>query len=179
MAASALGRTRAAPGRSGDSPGRHQRCLWSNHYQIRSMLLAEGDQSLDILCRDGLELGDLGNASISRRTPEGAAVRGGGKRPAESMFAGASAHYQNLHPFQPSFPALSLRRGLVACSPGTMRETYTSIDRSGANLPELTVSEISGAIKRTLESAFDRVRVRGEISGFKRAVSATATGSEG
>jgi exodeoxyribonuclease VII large subunit len=52
-----------------------------------------------------------------------------------------------------------------------MRETYTSIDRSGANLPELTVSEISGAIKRTLESAFDRVRVRGEISGFKRAAS--------
>ena len=37
------------------------------------------------------------------------------------------------------------------------------------NLAELTVSELSSAIKRTLESGFDRVRVRGEISGFKRA----------
>lgn len=52
-----------------------------------------------------------------------------------------------------------------------MSETYTTSDRPGANLPELTVSEVSGAIKRTLESAFDRVRVRGEISGFKRAAS--------
>ena len=39
------------------------------------------------------------------------------------------------------------------------------------NLAELTVSELSAAIKRTLESGFDRVRVRGEISGFKRAAS--------
>src|SRR5690349_16608160 len=39
------------------------------------------------------------------------------------------------------------------------------------NLPEFTVSEISQAVKRTLEGRFDRVRVRGEISGFKRASS--------
>jgi exodeoxyribonuclease VII large subunit len=38
-----------------------------------------------------------------------------------------------------------------------------------SNLPEFTVSEISLAVKRTLEGAFERVRVRGEISGFKRA----------
>lgn len=36
------------------------------------------------------------------------------------------------------------------------------------NLPEYTVSEISQAVKRTLEGSFERVRVRGEISGFKR-----------
>jgi exodeoxyribonuclease VII large subunit len=40
------------------------------------------------------------------------------------------------------------------------------------NLPELTVSELSGAIKRTLESGFERVRVRGELSGVKRAAGA-------
>src|ERR1700674_4378481 len=39
------------------------------------------------------------------------------------------------------------------------------------NLPEFTVSEISQAVKRTLEGNFERVRVRGEISGFKRAAS--------
>lgn len=36
------------------------------------------------------------------------------------------------------------------------------------NLPEFSVSEISRLLKRTLEERFDRVRVRGEISGFKR-----------
>jgi exodeoxyribonuclease VII large subunit len=39
---------------------------------------------------------------------------------------------------------------------------------SGDNSPPLSVSELSGALKRTIESAFGRVRVRGEISGFKR-----------
>ena len=34
----------------------------------------------------------------------------------------------------------------------------------GSNLPEFTVAEISGAIKRTVEDAFGFVRVRGEIS---------------
>ena len=36
-------------------------------------------------------------------------------------------------------------------------------------IPEYTVSEISFAIKRTMEDAFARVRVRGEIFGCKRA----------
>ncbi|MBF0562740.1 MAG: exodeoxyribonuclease VII large subunit [Alphaproteobacteria bacterium] len=36
------------------------------------------------------------------------------------------------------------------------------------NLPEYSVSELSLALKRTVEDAFGNVRVRGEISGFKR-----------
>lgn len=35
------------------------------------------------------------------------------------------------------------------------------------NLAELSVSELSGSIKRTVETAFDHVRVRGEISGYR------------
>ena len=38
----------------------------------------------------------------------------------------------------------------------------------GDNAPALSVSELSSALKRTIEGAFDHVRVRGEISGFKR-----------
>src|SRR4051794_37334946 len=38
----------------------------------------------------------------------------------------------------------------------------------GDNSPALTVTELSGALKRTIENAFGHVRVRGEISGFKR-----------
>src|ERR1700743_2483938 len=36
-----------------------------------------------------------------------------------------------------------------------------------SNLPEYSVSEISGALKRTVEENFALVRVRGEISGLK------------
>lgn len=41
----------------------------------------------------------------------------------------------------------------------------------GSNAPALSVSEISGALKRTVEDRFGHVRVRGELSGFKRAAS--------
>ena len=39
---------------------------------------------------------------------------------------------------------------------------------AGDNSPPLSVTELSGALKRTIETAFGQVRVRGEISGFKR-----------
>ena len=42
------------------------------------------------------------------------------------------------------------------------------MDEPLSNIPEYTVSEISGAVKRTLEGAFGRVRVRGEITELKR-----------
>jgi len=37
-----------------------------------------------------------------------------------------------------------------------------------SNMPDYTVSEISGAVKRTLETTFGRVRVRGELTEVKR-----------
>jgi len=40
--------------------------------------------------------------------------------------------------------------------------------KGGDNSPPLSVSELSGALKRTVEAAFGWVRVRGEISGWKR-----------
>ena len=43
--------------------------------------------------------------------------------------------------------------------------------KAGSNAPALSVSEISNALKRTVEDRFGHVRVRGEISGFKRAAS--------
>ena len=42
------------------------------------------------------------------------------------------------------------------------------MDPTPTNIPEYTVSEISGAVKRTLEGAFGRIRVRGEITDYKR-----------
>lgn len=50
-------------------------------------------------------------------------------------------------------------------------QNLDSADNLGDNLPVFSVGEISQAVKRTVEGAFARVRVRGEISGFKRAAS--------
>ncbi|NGN40357.1 exodeoxyribonuclease VII large subunit [Mesorhizobium sp. CGMCC 1.15528] len=41
------------------------------------------------------------------------------------------------------------------------------LPESKTNAAEYTVSEISGALKRTVEDAFGNVRVRGEISGYR------------
>ncbi|ATU92648.1 exodeoxyribonuclease VII large subunit [Phyllobacterium zundukense] len=38
---------------------------------------------------------------------------------------------------------------------------------SASNVAEYTVSEISGALKRTVEDTFGHVRIRGEISGYR------------
>ena len=48
-------------------------------------------------------------------------------------------------------------------TPGLLAE-----QKGGDNSPALSVSELSGALKRTVESAFSHVKVRGEISGWKR-----------
>ena len=40
-------------------------------------------------------------------------------------------------------------------------------EQARANVPEWTVSELSAALKRTVEDAFGFVRVRGEISGYR------------
>lgn len=41
----------------------------------------------------------------------------------------------------------------------------------GDNAPPMSVSEISALLKRTVEDRFGHIRLRGEISGFKRAAS--------
>ncbi len=43
----------------------------------------------------------------------------------------------------------------------------SEVPESATNAAEYTVSEISGALKRTVEDAFGHVRVRGEISGYR------------
>ena len=48
-------------------------------------------------------------------------------------------------------------------------ETGEIIETPKANLAEQSVSELSQALKRTLEDRFGHVRVRGEISGFRGA----------
>ena len=70
---------------------------------------------------------------------------------------------------EPSFP-------LPPPPAGGYHNAVTHSDKSGApgpgvNLPEFSVGELSAALRRTVEDAFGHVRVRGEVSGFKRAAS--------
>lgn len=55
-----------------------------------------------------------------------------------------------------------------------MLETTPSPIATGHNIPEYTVSEISRAVKQTVEDRFGMVRVRGELSGYKVATSGHA-----
>lgn len=49
-----------------------------------------------------------------------------------------------------------------------MSETYTQKqDAHGNNAPEMSVSDLAHSLKRTLEDAYGRVRVRGELSRVK------------
>ena len=55
--------------------------------------------------------------------------------------------------------------------PSSIKEE-TAFDLDGDHGPAvLTVTEISALMKRIVEEEFGRVRVQGEISGFKRAAS--------
>lgn len=47
-------------------------------------------------------------------------------------------------------------------------DSTPAVASSGSNVPEFSVSAISGSIKRLLEGTFGRVRVRGEITELKR-----------
>ncbi|MBW8785699.1 MAG: exodeoxyribonuclease VII large subunit [Novosphingobium sp.] len=60
---------------------------------------------------------------------------------------------------EPSFPGDDASAGLVAK------------DTPGDNAAPLTISELSALLKRTVEDRFGFVRVRGELSGVKRAAS--------
>src|ERR1700754_4897361 len=60
---------------------------------------------------------------------------------------------------------VSPRRGLPE-SPQT-RYSGSSMNEPRVNIPEWTVSELSAALKKTVEDAYGFVRVRGEITGYR------------
>ncbi|MBV2144187.1 exodeoxyribonuclease VII large subunit [Falsochrobactrum sp. TDYN1] len=43
----------------------------------------------------------------------------------------------------------------------------SNLSAAASNVAEYSVSEVSGALKRTVETAFSHIRVRGEISGYR------------
>ena len=71
-----------------------------------------------------------------------------------------------------------LHRNAIAChqigykrepclTPAASGVTHGAMSDTAANIAEYSVSEISAALKRTVEDAYGYVRVRGEISGYR------------
>lgn len=61
--------------------------------------------------------------------------------------------------------------GAGPCTASESRMDLFEDPRPGSNAPEFTVSEISGAVKKTIEGQFGRVRVRGEVGRVSRPAS--------
>ena len=56
---------------------------------------------------------------------------------------------------------------LTGSRAGAPVQNTMAMNEPRLNLPEVTVSELSASLKRTVEDAYGYVRVRGEVSGYK------------
>ena len=97
-----------------------------------------------------------GDSGIAGRAIELGQQGAGGQGPGQRMFPAPRSHQEKFHAKPPHFAAKP------CIIPRAMSEAATI-----SNLPEFSVSELSGALKRTVEENFAFVRVRGEISGLK------------
>ncbi len=83
------------------------------------------------------------------------------------MFTPAAAEDQDIHKAPPVVLGFVDLRSMVALSTKQvwrdMSDLFEEPAEAGNNTPEFSVSEIAGAVKKTIEGAFGRVRVRGEV----------------
>src|SRR4029453_6162081 len=133
----------------------------------------------------GHALRDLGDAGIARRAIEPAQQGARRHRPGQRVLAAAGPDEEKVHKRYPRknpekrrahWPRarklciieveLNKARGKPLAEPVCAARQDAKV---GANLPEYSVSELSSAIRRTLEGAYGYVRLRGEISGFRGA----------
>ena len=119
--------------------------------------------------------GFAGDAGIARRAVKLVDKRACRHLPGQRMLAPAGAQKQDVHLLRrifrrcpsglasgPNYVAKHRRRADSSISlPPLCR---TDMNEPRLNLPELTVSELSMALKRTVEDSYGYVRVRGEVS---------------
>lgn len=70
-----------------------------------------------------------------------------------------------IDPIKKARPPLLLREGSTAQA--DLLDAPARVESAGTNTPELTVSELSNALRRTVEDRFGFVRLRGEISNYR------------
>ena len=163
---------RLAPGpEGGDAAGAQhvghplgQRRLGPDHHEVDPVRAAKASTLSPSRMSSATQVRLLGDAGVARRAPEPVAFGVLRERPGQRVLAPAAAEDQDVHAPR---PPLGLARARVLwCGPAARKREDDGAVRgpaAGANAPEFTVSEISGAVKRVIEGEFGRVRVRGEI----------------
>src|SRR6185437_12134349 len=105
------------------------------------------------------------NAGIAGSAIKPAGERTGRHLPGQRVLASAGTKDENVHRARAAFSGRSLFG--VACHFTPARDSARMAEPALNNVVEWTVSELSAALKRTVEDEYGYVRVRGEISGFK------------
>src|SRR3546814_898269 len=147
-----------------------QRLLRPDHDEVDRVIPGEGDETVYVVGGDRHALRLPCDPGIAGSAPQLRAQGRGGDRPAEGMLPSAGTHDQDLHGGSPCSDPLrrSCEDGAGLYHGTAMTQDFDLPIAAGmparSNAPEYTVSEISAALKRTVETAYDHVRVRGEIS---------------
>src|SRR5208337_2279070 len=89
-------------------------------------------------------------------------------RPSRAVSAPFGRHGERFDGAAVSLPFANLAAPRLACG-GSIGHSpaMAELDIRATNAPEITVSELSNALKRAIEDRFGYVRVRGEISGYR------------
>ena len=136
---------------------RDQRRLGTHDDEVDTLLPGEAEDAVDVLRRDGNASGVRRDSGVSWRTEKRFDQRRGGDRPAQRMLAPPAADHQ--HPHRPRSP-YNPRQHYHRMRRWRRLPPFATTER---NVVEFSVSEISQAVKRTLEGNFEHVRVRGEV----------------
>ena len=111
--------------------------------------------------------GLLRDAGIARRAIEPVGQRARRHLPGQRVLASAGTEDEDVHAraARPLGERSPIWCSMAPCTSQEIRPVWQS--RALNNVVEWTVSELSAALKRTVEDAYGYVRVRGEISGFE------------
>ena len=112
--------------------------------------------------------GLLRDAGIAGRAIELVGERAGRHFPGQRVLASAGAENEDVHGTRRAAFRGWSPFGVAWCL-ALARDSTRMAEPALNNVVEWTVSELSSALRRTVEDAYGYVRVRGEVSGFKGA----------
>ena len=148
-----------------------ERRLRPHHDEVDAQVAAPGDHGGEIHDVEVDAFGVPRDAAIARRAIELVAKRRGADGPAEGVFAPARPDHEHVHGAISDAAANPVNAARERLGLGVMTHPSPTSPAAAPNVREYTVGEIARQVKRTVEGAFERVRVRGEISGLTKAAS--------
>ena len=143
----------------------YERKLRSDNNKIDPLGPGKGDQTINVFHSNIDAFGNRRDARVSGGRIDTPTQRRSGNCQTECMFAPTRPDNQYFHD---TLPLLYRRLPMYTRNAMTDHSQYLL---QSDNTPIFSVSEISQAVRQTVEDAFSWVRIQGEISGFKRAAS--------